>query len=307
MIKSRNIFACIVLLTSISLVQRIQSKTTDEWKQMSIYQIITDRFERTNGDPSQCANYETEMKYCGGTWTGIKNKLDYIRGMGFDAIWISPVWENLPNSYHGYSITNLNKLNPHFGTDDEFREMIDEAHKGDNPIYVMVDVVPNHMGSVMFDYEKLTPFNKAEYFHDYCLIQNPDYQHNQWRITNCRLLDLPDLKHEHPFVRENMLNQVTDFVRKFSVDGLRLDAVPHIPHWFLKEYYAAAKQGTVPAGSTKDPEDIFIVGECFDPRFDFVNSFQSDIPGLFNFPMFFLIIDVFKNGKDPKVISDMWD
>jgi alpha-amylase len=141
-------------------------------------------------------------------------------------------------------------------------------------ISVMVDVVPNHMGSVMFDYEQLSPFNKAEYFHDYCQIQDHDYQHNQWRITNCRLLDLPDLKHEHPFVRDTMLKQVEDFVRKFQVDGLRLDATPHIPHWFLKEYYTAAKKGTVPAGSTAEPQDIFIVGEAFDPRFDFVNSYQ---------------------------------
>jgi len=77
--------------------------------------------------------------------------------------------------------------------------MISAAH--DSQIYVMIDVVPNHMGAVMFDYEQLSPFNKAEYYHDYCYIQNMDYQHNQWRIVNCRLLDLPDLKQEHPFVR----------------------------------------------------------------------------------------------------------
>jgi alpha-amylase len=57
------------------------------------------------------------MKYCGGTWVGIKNNLKYIKDMGFDAIWISPVWKNLPNAFHGYSISDLNKLNDHFGTD----------------------------------------------------------------------------------------------------------------------------------------------------------------------------------------------
>ena len=295
----------IALLTILALVQSTTPKTTAEWKKMSIYQIITDRFAKDKMDDyTPCEGYIKTSKYCNGTWLGIQNHLDYIANMGFDAIWISPVWKNLPNSYHGYSIIDLIKLNEHFGTPETFKAMIEAAHLKN--INVMIDVVPNHMGSVMFDYEKLSPFNKAEYFHDYCLIQNSDYQHNQWRITHCRLLDLPDLKHEHPFVRSTMLKQVEDFVREYGVDGLRLDAVPHIPHWFLKEYYEAAKKGTVKAGSNQDPKDIFIIGEAFDPRFDFVNSYQADIPGLFNFPMFFKLIDVYKHGKDPRAISDLW-
>ena len=297
----------LIALSILGMVQRTQSKpkTTAEWKKMSIYQVVTDRFAKTkDGDFSDCEGYIKEMKYCGGTWQGIINHLDYIAGMNYDAIWISPVWENLPNSYHGYSITNIDKLNHYFGTSDKFKELIVEADKVG--ISVMVDVVPNHMASVWFDYEKLTPFNKAEYFHDYCRIQDMDYQHNQWRITNCRLLDLPDLKQEHPFVRQTLLDHVENFVRDYGIAGLRLDAVPHMPHWFLREYYQAAKRGTVPKGSTEKPQDIFIVGECFDPRFDFVHSFQEDIPGLFNFPMFFKIVDVYKRGQHPQIIQQQW-
>lgn len=77
-----------------------------------------------------------------------------------------------------------------------------------------------------------------------------------------------------------------------------------MPHWFISEYYEAAKRGTVAKGQT--PQDIFIVGEAFDPRFDFIRSFQKNIPGLFNFPMFFNLIDVYKNGKNPQLISDQW-
>jgi alpha-amylase len=91
------------------------------------------------------------MKYCGGTWKGIQKHLNYIKDMGFDAIWISPVWKNLPNSFHGYSIIDLYNLNDNFGSEDDFKSMIKAAH--DLQIYVMIDVVPNHMGSVMFDYQ----------------------------------------------------------------------------------------------------------------------------------------------------------
>lgn len=117
-----------VLILSVCLVQGIQSKTTEEWKKMSIYQLLTDRFARTDGKTDDCPDYLTQMKYCGGTWVGIKNNLKYIKDMGFDAIWISPVWKNLPNAFHGYSISDLYKLNDHFGTDQDFKDMITAAH-----------------------------------------------------------------------------------------------------------------------------------------------------------------------------------
>jgi alpha-amylase len=61
------------------------------WKQRAIYQILTDRFAVTDhGGEVPDLDY-TQRKYCGGTWQGIISKLDYIQGMGFDAIWISPV------------------------------------------------------------------------------------------------------------------------------------------------------------------------------------------------------------------------
>lgn len=74
------------------------------WRSQSIYQVITDRFARTDGTTSACGNLND---YCGGTWQGLINKLDYIQGMGFTAVWISPVVKNPigltadGNSYHG--------------------------------------------------------------------------------------------------------------------------------------------------------------------------------------------------------------
>ncbi len=60
---------------------------------------MTDRYSKTNGDTSSCSSLSN---YCGGTFKGIENNLDYIKGMGFDAIWISPVVDNIANGYHGY-------------------------------------------------------------------------------------------------------------------------------------------------------------------------------------------------------------
>lgn len=64
------------------------AKTTEEWKSRSVYQLLTDRFSRGNGDDTECTQLNV---FCGGTFNGMTDHLDYIEGMGFDAIWISPI------------------------------------------------------------------------------------------------------------------------------------------------------------------------------------------------------------------------
>ncbi len=63
--------------------------TAAQWRKQSIYQVVTDRFARTDlSTTAQCT--PTDQVYCGGTWQGLISKLDYIQGMGFTAVWISP-------------------------------------------------------------------------------------------------------------------------------------------------------------------------------------------------------------------------
>lgn len=79
-----------LLLLLSSLVALATSATTETWKSRSIYFVLTDRIARSSSDTggASCSNLK---QYCGGTFKGLQSKLDYIRGMGFDAIWITPV------------------------------------------------------------------------------------------------------------------------------------------------------------------------------------------------------------------------
>jgi alpha-amylase len=72
----------------------VHAATPAEWSQRSIYQIVTDRFNRSENDTAPCADWHA---YCGRTFQGIIDQLDYIENLGFDAIWISPVVENQPD------------------------------------------------------------------------------------------------------------------------------------------------------------------------------------------------------------------
>jgi len=125
---------------------------------------LTDRFGRTDGLTGKCADLS---QYCGGTFEGITAHLDYIQGMGFDAIWISPIPHNAPPDYHGYGALNWEKINEHFGTSDDLHNLIAAAHARD--IWVMLDVVANHSSYYAApNFSDVYPLNKPEYYHPYC-------------------------------------------------------------------------------------------------------------------------------------------
>lgn len=92
---------CVLLCSVLLLVGFSSGANYTQWLSRSIYQIVTDRFAMASATSTPACNV-TEEVYCGGTWKGITRMVDYITGMGFNAIWISPVFANTANGYHGY-------------------------------------------------------------------------------------------------------------------------------------------------------------------------------------------------------------
>ena len=252
---------CILFL----LFSAIACKSKQEWKTRSIYQIITDRFARTS-DTGWC----NLSQYCGGNHRGIINKLDYIQGMGFNAIWISPIIENLEGSYHGYHFTNLYNLNYHFGNENDLRDLINACHSRD--IWVMVDVVANHAAPIGTDYGRITPFDRAEHYHDICHIND---WNNQWEVENCRLCDMPDLKQENDWVTQKLLEWIHDLVQKYNLDGIRIDTIMEVPKWFWDKFRASA--------------GVFQIGEAFSGNLGYVADYQNHLDSVFNYPLYYKI------------------
>jgi alpha-amylase len=151
------------LASFLLLSQPVLSHSAQEWKQRSIYQIITDRFWRSDNSTENCSDLR---KYCGGTWKGIEHNLDYIKNMGFNAIWISPIPENLGDDYHGYAALNWFNVNPHFGSEQDLKDLVKACHEKD--IWVMLDVVANHVAPIDEDYSRIIPFNDPSYYHAKC-------------------------------------------------------------------------------------------------------------------------------------------
>jgi len=155
----------IVGFTASMMLAIAQAGDTAAWKQRSIYQVLTDRFARSDGNTNSCGNLSG---YCGGNYQGMIAHLDYIQGMGFDAIWISPIVDNSENGYHGYWARNWEAVNSNFGSEDDLKALVSAAHE--KGMWVMVDVVANHSAPIGDDYGQLYPLNRAEHYHGDCQI-----------------------------------------------------------------------------------------------------------------------------------------
>lgn len=217
--------------------------------------------------------------YCGGTFKGLQDNLDYISGMGFDAIWISPIPHNAEADYHGYGALDWEKVNEHFGTEQELEDLISDCHSRD--IWVMLDVVANHSSYYAnSDFSNVNPLNKPEHYHlPKCDI---DFN-NQWSVENCWLSGLPDLDQSNEYVRTYLKKWIKETVSRFDFDGIRIDTIPHVPKDFWKEYGEAA--------------GVFQMGEVFNGDPNYVGDYQNYVTALFNYPVFFSVRDVFGGSQ----------
>ncbi|KAH8593274.1 alpha-amylase [Bisporella sp. PMI_857] len=277
-----------ILLFLTSLSTQVLSLSPAQWRGQSIYQVVTDRFARTDGSTTATCNTGDQV-YCGGTWRGIINKLDYIQGMGFTAIWISPIVEQITgqtgdgSSYHGYWAKNINTLNSAFGTEADLIALSAAIHA--RGMYFMVDVVTNHMAyngcGDCVDYSTLSPFNSKSYFHDFCLINYSD----QNSIKNCWMgsntVSLPDLRTENTDVRNIFNTWITNLVSKYSIDGLRVDSAQQVDNAFFPGFESAS--------------GVYIVGEVYNGDPAYVCPYQNYMSGVLNFPTYYWITQAFQS------------
>lgn len=277
------------LVALLMVISHALAGTTDEWKSRTIYQVLTDRFARGNGDSSPCQNLSN---YCGGNYRGLINNLDYIANLGFDALWITPIIDNVDGGYHGYWARNWYDVNHNFGSKDDLKELVKACH--DRGIWIMVDIVVNHVGPVGTDYSSIYPFNSPDHYHSYCMIDGGDFDgHNQWKVENCRLAGLPDLNQSNEWVRKELLDWVAYIRDEYNIDGFRLDTACEVEKSFWDELSNRA--------------GIYIVGEVFSGNVGYVADYQNHLPGLLNYPMYFTLKDVFKGGQSMYNIKNRLD
>lgn len=158
-----------------------------DWRDVAVYHVMLDRF--SDGDPNNNTgryggyNPGHPGMRQGGDFAGITSKLDYIAGMGFRAIWISGVFQNFENDYHGYGPIDFTLIDERLGTLKELRALVEAAH--DRGIYIILDVVVNHLND--FYYPKGYKGRAAPFrFHDgeYELEPRSEQRYADFSVNN---------------------------------------------------------------------------------------------------------------------------
>ncbi|KAJ9107504.1 hypothetical protein QFC21_000960 [Naganishia friedmannii] len=164
--------------------------------------------------------------------------------MGFTAIWISPVVENEEDGYHGYYTLNHDKVNLNFGTAEDLKALSNALHE--RGMYLMVDVVVNHVGSPRWREfrpdERYGALSEPEDYHPHCWIENYD---NQTEVEQCWIGEdqreaLVDVNTESPKVVREMYRWIRQLVSDYGIDGLRVDTVKHVRKTFWPAFEEAA-------------------------------------------------------------------
>ncbi|OAQ60506.1 alpha-amylase A type-3 precursor [Pochonia chlamydosporia 170] len=276
----------ISLPTLTLLAQVVYAADKNAWKSRSIYFALTDRIARSSSDNGggSCGNLGD---YCGGTFQGLQGKLDYIKGMGFDAIWITPIVANSDGGYHGYWAKDLYSVNAKYGSADDLKNLVNAAH--DKQMYVMIDVVANHMGPSPLADRQPSPLNEASSYHTPCQI---DYS-NQTSVENCQISNLPDLDTQSSTVRTLYQDWIKWLIKEYAFDGVRIDTVKHVEHDFWTGFTSAA--------------GVYTIGEVFDGDPSYVAGYANSMSGLLNYPVYYPLNNFYQQKGSSQALVDMHD
>ncbi|KAK1980311.1 alpha amylase [Colletotrichum cereale] len=279
------------LLAATALYQgvTVSALSPAEWRSQTIYQVITDRFARSDGSTTAPCSDEAQA-YCGGTWRGIAQRLDYIQGLGATAVWISPIVKNIHSnasdgdSYHGYWAQDIWTLNHHFGTAEDLIALADAVHA--RGMYLMVDVVTNHMGypghQDTVDFSIFRPFSNASAYHmPPCGIDYSDQDSVEKCWQGSDTVSLPDLRTEDPHVRQVFNAWIKRMVRKFKFDGIRLDSAKHVEKSFWPGFEKSA--------------GVFAIGEVYNGDPVYVTPYQDFMSGVMNYPVYYWVTQAFQS------------
>lgn len=317
-----------------------------EWREEFIYFLLVDRFhddhkrKHKKGIDRQSGfgTNEELQKICGGTIRGIINHLDYIHGLGCTALWLSPLLENNPESYHGYAIQNYLDIDKRFGTKDDLEELVDKAHAMD--MRVFLDIVLHHSGDNWFYPEdvpyyyyegQVFPFGSWRY-DDRPLpieLRNPELYSRKGRIRNFEAMpetrdgDFSSLKtftlDESPQslqLQELLVKIHCYWIREVDVDGFRLDAVKHMSEISVSRFCSSVREYAYKLGK----KNFFLFGELLGSEDMYSNyigpkttvkasdkTIYYGLNSVLDFPLHHILPDVILGKTSPGRLIDRYE
>ena len=282
-----------------TLVQ-VENIKSEYWPNVVTYEIFIQSFADSNGDGI-------------GDFNGATAKLDYLQDLGIEAVWLMPIMES--PSYHKYDVTNYKSVHPDYGTVEEFKTFVSEAHK--RGISVIIDLIINHTSNShpWFVESQKGKDNPYRDYYNWQLvtdvrddISKREISHDSDNVTQWHKADgnealyygffyggMPDLNFDNPKVLEEILDIGKFWLTEVGIDGFRMDAAKHIfrdhraadNHRFWKKFRT---------GMEAINPDVYIVGEVWADA-KTAAPYSEGLPVLFNFDLAFSILETVKNEK----------
>lgn len=264
------------------------------WQDAVIYSLMPDRFydaDPSNNDPVPDARVAKRANFQGGDLQGVIRKIDegYFNDLGVNTLWILPIIKNTPkaqketppphrmfSAYHGYWPVAAREVDPHFGTVDIAKTMVDAAHKRD--LRILMDFVSNHV------------HEDHPYFRDhpewFGTFELPNGRKNlrlfdEYRLTTWFESYLPSFNYPGaPAAADTMVSDAIWWMKTLDLDGFRHDAVKHVPHLFWRSLTREIRR-QFPG------KDIYQIGETFGDH-SLVNAYVNNgqLSAQFNFNLY---------------------
>lgn len=235
-----------------------------EWtKDAIVYNIFPDSF--ADGKRKISGNSKVGL---GGTLRGIAENLDYIASMGFNCIYMNPIFK--AESYHRYDTLDYYEIDPQMGTKDDLKAMVQKAHS--MGIRVILDGVFNHVSSShdMFR-DVLQRGRDSEYYTCfYQLPENPRIpESGEYPEYTCfsYVSNMPKTNTANPHLRQYFCDVGTYWIKEFDIDGWRLDVANELDDGFLRAFRTAVKAAK---------PDALIVGEVWENAAHYLNGDMLD-------------------------------
>jgi len=278
------------------------------------YSIFPERFN--NGNKSinpentlpwgETDKYSNDLRF-GGDLQGIINKLPYLKEIGFTGIYMTPIFE--ADTAHKYDTTNYFKIDKAFGDNVLLGKLVEEAHK--IGIKVMLDAVFNHSGvrhpyfldvikngkeSIYYDcfyiLDDNLPVSKLTFNLDNTVNKESAKQYrNNPDLLNYRTFAftpfMPKLNTNNPIMKKYLLDVATYWIKKYDIDGWRLDVSNEVSHKFWRDFRITVKDVK---------SDAYIIGENWDNSNPWLQGDQHD--GVMNYEILFPIWNYFGTNTD---------
>ncbi len=242
--------------------------------------------------------------FYGGNLKGIKNKIPYFKELGITGLYLNPIFE--ANSNHRYDTNDYFNIDPILGTNDEFKELVDELHEND--IQIILDGVFSHVGrnSRYFNFSGSFGENKGAYQNPNSKYRNwftfshyPDTYESWWGVA-----DLPEInKHNKDF--QNFIygekDSVLTFWNQYNIDGWRLDVADELPNFFLKgirERINQHKEKVVIGEVWEDASNKIAYGESKE------YTSHPVLHGVMNYPLRKNILDLVNEDRTIKEVAN---